>query len=105
MRVRNGQADRIQPGLADGEEIGGFGVHGNDVFCLVNGLVRKIDTAGVISTVAGTPGSNKTTQFGSPGALGRTTQWIDLSPDGRIIYLRQAQESPRFYSVLLPVHN
>lgn len=110
VRLRNGQADRIQPGLADGGQIRGFGAHGNDVFCLVhddqtNTLVRKIDATGAISTVAGTPGSNQTTQFGSPGALGRTTQWVDLSPDGRTIHLRQAQDNPRFYSVLLPAHS
>lgn len=110
VRLRNGQADRIQPGLSDRREIRGFGAHGNDVFCLVhdgqtNTLVRKIDATGAISTVAGTPGSNQTTQFGSPGALGRTTQWVDLSPDGRTIHLRQAQDNPRFYSVLLPAHS
>lgn len=111
VRLRNGQADRIQPGLSDRREIRGFGARGNDVFCLVhdgqtNTLVRKIDATGAISTVAGTPGSNQTTQFGSPGALGRTTRWVDLSPDGRTIHLRQeAQESPRFYSVLLPAHS
>lgn len=111
VRLRNGQADRIQPGLSDRREIRGFGAHENDVFCLVhdgqtNTLVRKIDATGAISTVAGTPGSNQTTQFGSPGALGRTTRWIDLSPDGRTIHLRQeAQESPKFYNVLLPAHS
>lgn len=111
VRLRNGQADRIQPGLSDRREIRGFGAHENDVFCLVhdgqtNTLVRKIDATGAISTVAGTPGSNQTTQFGSPGALGRTTRWVGLSPDGRTIHLRQeAQESPKFYSVLLPAHS
>lgn len=110
VRLRNGQADRIQPGLSDRREIRGFGAHENDVFCLVhdgqtNTLVRKIDATGAISTVAGTPGSNQTTQFGSPGALGRTTQWVDISPDGRTIHLRQAQDNPRFYNVLLPAHS
>lgn len=110
LRLRNGQADQIQPGLGDWKHIGGFGAHGNNVFCLVhdwqtNTLVRKIDATGAISTVAGTPGSNQTTQFGSPGALGRTTQWVDLSPDGCTIHLRQAQDNPRFYNVLLPAHS
>ena len=105
VRLRNGQADLIAP-APDAGRINGLGVLGNDVFALVNSqantLVRKVDAAGVVSTVAGTPGSNAQTQWGAPGALGTQTQWIGLTPDGRIHLHGPAQASPRFYSVLLP---
>lgn len=101
VRLRNGQADLI----ATNGVVRGLGAHGNDAFFLASNqtdtLVRKIDAAGTVSIVAGTPGSNAQTQWGSPDVLGVNTQWIDLTPDGRIHLHTQADESPRFYSVLL----
>ena len=110
VRLRNGQADQIKLSLPeDGAGIKGLSAHGNSVFCLVksqkNTLVRKIDAAGAISTVAGTPDSNAKTEFGSPGVLSQRTQWIDLTPDGRIHFHGHAQDNPRFYSVLLPANS
>lgn len=101
VRLRNGQADLIKTNRA----VRGLGAYGNDAFFLTSDttdtLVRKIDAAGTVSIVAGTPSSNAQTQWGSPGVLGVNTQWIDLTPDGRIHLHTTANESPRFYSVLL----
>ena len=110
VRLRNGQADHIKLALPEDDgRINGLSARGNNVFCLVKSqkstLVRKIDAAGAISTVAGTPDSNATTEFGSPGVLSQRTQWIDLTPDGRIHLHGQAQDNPRFYSVLLPANS
>lgn len=107
VRLRNGQADQIKLALPeDGGAITGLSAHGDSVFFLLrsakNTLVRKIDAAGAVSAVAGTPDSNAKTEFGSPGVLSQKTQWIDLTPDGRIHLHGQAQDNPRFYSVLLP---
>ena len=110
VRLRNGQADHIKLALPEDDgRINGLSARGNNVFCLVKSqkstLVRKIDAAGAISTVAGTPDSNATTEFGSPGVLSQRTQWIDLTPDGRIHFHGHAQDNPRFYSVLLPANS
>ena len=110
VRLRNGQADQIKLALPENEGvITGLSAHGDSVFFLSgsgkNTLVRKIDAAGTVSTVAGTQGSNAKSEFGSPGVLSWSTQWIDLTPDGRIHLHGQAQDNPRFYSVLLPANS
>ena len=111
LRLRNGQVNVINMNAGD---IRGFGAYGNSIFVLTqtyppqglrvpnSPLIRKIDAAGVVSTVAGTPNAQGSTQFGSPGVLSKTTSWVGLSPDGRIHLQSWAKETPRFYSVRLP---
>lgn len=109
VRLRNGQADVM------GVTGINFGTYGNSLFVLTSTyvaatpnsgekgsvLIHRVDAAGQISTVAGTPEIQSSTQFGSPGVLGKRSRLLGLTPDGLIHLSSGTQETPRFYSVRL----
>ena len=109
VHLRNGQA------YVMGVTGINFGTYGNSLFVLTSTyvaatpnsgekgsvLIHRVDAAGQISTVAGTPQVQGSTQFGSPGVLGKRSRLLGLTPDGLIHLSSETQETPHFYSVRL----
>lgn len=110
LRLRQGKADLIS-GSSAGEQalFSRFASYGNSLFFLIysNGtrVLRKLDASGKVFTIAGTLGAQGATQFGTPGVLSNTTEWIGLTPDGRVHLESNDASGPKFFDVVLPAES
>ena len=111
VRWRNGTVDLVNllAGLSeptDGSGVGrGLGMYGGNVFVFVrtkkNVLVRMLNADGTLTTVAGTPDTVGSTQFGSPGVLDKDSRWLGITSDGRVHLDAGDKNSRRFFDVQL----
>ena len=60
-----------------------------------------LNADGTLTTVAGTPDTVGSTQFGSPGVLDKDSRWLGITSDGRVHLDAGDKNSRRFFDVQL----